>query len=73
MLAFCQGRNTGAKTWLGTRNAIRDARSTVSGHQTAQAQVLNSELGRFSMKYMFAWLLGVPGVIIIAWFLLNHH
>jgi len=25
------------------------------------------------MKYMFAWLLGVPGVIIIAWFLLNHH
>jgi hypothetical protein len=25
------------------------------------------------MKYMFAWLLGVPGVVIVAWFLLNHH
>jgi hypothetical protein len=38
-----------------------------------EAQVLISELGEISMKYMFAWLLGVPGVIIIAWFLLNHH
>jgi len=27
----------------------------------------------FQMKYMFAWLLGVPGVVIILWFLVSHH
>jgi len=25
------------------------------------------------MKYMFAWLLGVPGGLIVLWFLFNHH
>lgn len=25
-----------------------------------------------TMKYMFAWLLGVPGLLILAWFLFNH-
>jgi len=24
------------------------------------------------MKYMFAWILGVPGFLIILWFLFNH-
>jgi len=24
------------------------------------------------MKYMFAWLLGVPGGLIVLWFLFNH-
>jgi hypothetical protein len=26
-----------------------------------------------SMKYLIAWLLGVPGILVIAWFLLSHH
>jgi hypothetical protein len=26
-----------------------------------------------TMKYLFAWGLGVPGVLIVAWFLMNHH
>ncbi len=25
------------------------------------------------MKYLFAWALGVPGVLVIAWFLFSHH
>jgi hypothetical protein len=25
------------------------------------------------MKYLFAWMLGVPGVVIVIWFLMNHH
>jgi hypothetical protein len=24
------------------------------------------------MKYMFAWMLGVPGGLIVLWFLFNH-
>jgi len=24
------------------------------------------------MKYVLAWMLGVPGVIIFIWFLINH-
>jgi hypothetical protein len=37
------------------------------GIQTAQGQSGISELGRSPMKYMFAWLLGVPGVVIELW------
>jgi hypothetical protein len=29
--------------------------------------------GNLPMKYMFAWLLGVPGFVIVIWFLLSHH
>jgi len=25
------------------------------------------------MKYIAAWALGVPGVLVLAWFLLSHH
>jgi len=25
-----------------------------------------------AMKYGVAWLLGVPGILILAWFLVNH-
>ncbi|MCU1327178.1 MAG: hypothetical protein JWN34_2548 [Bryobacterales bacterium] len=25
------------------------------------------------MKYLVAWGLGLPGVLVLAWFLLNHH
>jgi len=24
------------------------------------------------MKYLIAWLLGVPGILILLWFLLSH-
>jgi hypothetical protein len=24
------------------------------------------------MKYLFAWILGVPGGLIVLWFLFNH-
>jgi len=27
---------------------------------------------RKTMKYLFAWMLGVPGVLILLWFLINH-
>jgi hypothetical protein len=26
-----------------------------------------------AMKYIFAWMLGVPGFLIVIWFLINHH
>jgi len=25
------------------------------------------------MKYLFAWMLGVPGIVIVIWFLMSHH
>jgi len=25
------------------------------------------------MKYLLAWGLGVPGVVIVIWFLMSHH
>jgi hypothetical protein len=34
--------------------------------------VLTFEQEDFTMKYMVAWLLGVPAVLIFAWFLFNH-
>lgn len=27
---------------------------------------------RSAMKYLFAWILGVPGIVIVIWFALNH-
>jgi hypothetical protein len=30
------------------------------------------EGGEIIMRYMVAWLLGVPGIVIIAWYLLAH-
>jgi hypothetical protein len=35
-------------------------------------KVGSSKGGPF-MKYLFAWMLGVPGVVVLAWFLFNHH
>ena len=26
----------------------------------------------YEMKYLFAWVMGVPGVLILLWFLMNH-
>jgi hypothetical protein len=26
-----------------------------------------------TMKYILAWALGVPGVLVFGWFLINHH
>jgi hypothetical protein len=26
----------------------------------------------YSMKYLFAWMLGVPGGLILLWFLFSH-
>jgi hypothetical protein len=25
------------------------------------------------MKYVFAWMLGVPGILVVIWFLMSHH
>jgi len=25
------------------------------------------------MKYLFAWMLGVPGIVVVIWFLMSHH
>ncbi len=32
---------------------------------------LQSDGGKL-MKYLFAWILGVPGGLILLWFLFNH-
>jgi hypothetical protein len=24
------------------------------------------------MKYLFAWILGVPGILVFVWFMMNH-
>lgn len=28
---------------------------------------------RKTMKYLVAWLLGVPGIVVVLWFLFSHH
>jgi len=25
------------------------------------------------MKYILAWLLGVPGILVLIWFVMSHH
>jgi hypothetical protein len=25
------------------------------------------------MRYLIAWVLGVPGIVIVIWFLMSHH
>jgi hypothetical protein len=30
------------------------------------------EGGATEMKYLFAWMLGIPGGLIVLWFLVNH-
>jgi len=25
------------------------------------------------MRYLVAWVLGVPGVVVVIWFLMSHH
>lgn len=34
--------------------------------------MLTDVRGGENMKYLFAWMIGVPGVIIFIWFLVNH-
>jgi hypothetical protein len=29
--------------------------------------------GRDEMKYLIAWGLGVPGVLVVIWFVMSHH
>jgi hypothetical protein len=36
------------------------------------ATKLLQQLARAVMKYIFAWILGVPGGLILLWFLFNH-
>jgi hypothetical protein len=40
------------------------------GPNIFQAQKSREET---QMKYLVAWGLGVPGVLIVAWFLMSHH
>jgi hypothetical protein len=44
--------------------------NTHGGRQTAQGR---ADREGETMKYLAAWLLGVPGVLVIGWFLLSHH
>ena len=39
-------------------------------HRADAASELAEEI---KMRYLLAWLLGVPGAVIIVWFLLSHH
>jgi hypothetical protein len=34
--------------------------------------LLTSERGGGTMRYVIAWLLGVPGFVILIWFLVAH-
>jgi len=43
------------------------------GNWTA-LQVLNNERKEENkMKYVVAWMLGVPGIVVLIWFLMSHH
>jgi hypothetical protein len=29
--------------------------------------------GDLIMRYLIAWVLGVPGIVVVIWFLMSHH
>jgi len=29
--------------------------------------------GEEDMRYIVAWMLGVPGIVVVIWFLMSHH
>ena len=35
-------------------------------------RIAHTLCGGLTMKYLFAWILGVPGGLIVLWFLFNH-
>jgi hypothetical protein len=45
---------------------MKHARETWPGAQRDPAEEMD-------VRYLIAWLLGVPGAVIIVWFLLSHH
>jgi len=53
----------------GTRPAKALSISCWGAHRFAKRGAGRKE---YIVRYMFAWLLGVPGIVIIAWYLLAH-
>jgi hypothetical protein len=43
-----------------------------AGPMNGALSALGSARGEYFMKYGLAYLLGVPGVLIVAWFVINH-
>jgi hypothetical protein len=41
--------------------------------RTATCFTAPRKAGTKQMKYLLAWALGVPGIVIVIWFLMSHH
>jgi hypothetical protein len=50
----------------------RTAFDEVTAHTKART-LEDPRIGDTTMKYLFAWGLGVPGVLIVVWFLMSNH
>jgi len=46
--------------------------AAVTAQNAAQQLHKHSRKRRLRMKYLFAWILGIPGGLIVIWFLFNH-
>jgi hypothetical protein len=43
------------------------------GYATVEAKLLFVNAGEHRvMKYLFAWIIGVPGILVFVWFMMNH-
>jgi len=41
--------------------------------RAVEAKLLSAKAGEIGvMKYLFAWILGVPGILVFVWFMMNH-
>jgi len=55
-----------------SRHSASTAKTPRSRHPTSALRLHDEGARRQIMKYGVAWLLGIPPVIILAWFALNH-
>ena len=46
---------------------------SLAGQPKAIFEVGESGKETHHMKYLLAWGLGVPGIVIVIWFLMSHH
>ena len=69
-LAWSRTTNHDANTELGAHVERTLACFLTTGPKTFTERISGEET---EMKYLFAWGLGVPGVLIVAWFLMSHH
>jgi hypothetical protein len=74
-LAKAEVRVEAARAWKPVRLLLIGAIVGLLAAGATPERFFRLEIGKENniMKYLFAWGLGVPGVLIVIWFLMSHH